>query len=90
MSNYRYAAVVQLTMDDPVNEDRNEGDVMLVAGKNADGYSYTVIDEDTEGFVDVECEVLGTIEAPERMTENGIRAWAANQPEARELAEAAT
>ena len=56
---YRYATLVRLTMDDPRNEDMNEGTEFLAAGKHEDGYSYNVIGD--EDLVTVECETVGVV-----------------------------
>lgn len=82
MSSYKYATVVQLTEDDPANKELVEGEIIIAAGKHDEDYHYTVLDEENEGFADVNCKPLGVIKAPERMGENDIVSWAADQDEA--------
>lgn len=89
LTSYKYASVVRLTMDDPRNDHMKEGSVILVAGRHEEEYSYTVLDDEKEGFTDVECESLGVLEADYRMNQDEITTWGADQDEARELAEAA-
>lgn len=84
MTGYKYASVVRLAMDDPRNDDLNEGDVIIVAGKH-DDYEYMVFGD--EEFVDVECEVLGVLGADYRMSKSEIKSWAADQDQAAEIAE---
>lgn len=86
MTSYKYASVTRLTMDDPCNEHLEEGTVLLTAGKHEETYTYAVLDEDKEGFTDVECEVLGVLEADQRMNKDEIETWAADQDRALELA----
>lgn len=88
MSSYKYASVVQLDEDDPRN-DLKAGDVLLVEGKNEDGYTYTVRDPTAGDFVDIDCRVVGRLEADYRMSKQEIRAWAADQDRAVELAKEA-
>ena len=83
---YRHVSVIRLTMDDPVNEDLNEGDVLLRAGRCEDGVSHTVLSEQTKSFLDVECEVLGRLETESKMTEREIEQWAAGQERVKDLA----
>lgn len=90
MSSYKYASVVQLAEDDPANDHLEEGGIRLVAGKHEDGYSYTVRDHDAGDFVDVECRVLGVLEADYRMNKSEIVSWAADQDEAVQYAQEAT
>ncbi len=71
--NYRYASKVRLTMDDPRNENMTEGTVMMLAGKCDEGVAYTVVDEEKEGYTNVECEVLAQYHADERMSEDEIK-----------------
>lgn len=82
---YRYASVVRLTMDDPTN-DIGEGDVFIVAGQCEDGVFHTVLDDETKGFVDVECEVIDTFHADYRMSKSEIKAWAGDLDEAKQAA----
>lgn len=88
MSSYKYASVVQLVEDDPANS-ATVGDIRLIAGQHEDTYSYTVHDDEKHDFVDVECEVIHVLEAPERMNKKEITQWAANQDEAVEAAQEA-
>lgn len=87
--NYRYVSVVRLTMDDPTNENLDEGTILMQAGKCEDGVAHTVLDEENGDFVDVECEVLTTLKAEYRMGEREIERWAADQDEAKQAAKEA-
>lgn len=71
---FTVASVVQLTIDDPVNND-DKGDIRIVAGPCENGISHTVLSDEKEGFVDVTCEVLERFEADSPMTEQNIREW---------------
>jgi len=82
--SYRYATVVQLTMDDPRNG-HEEGDILLVAGNHPESYSYTVYGEND--FVDVECDSLQVVgPSPSHMNKAEVQAWASGQPKAKEAA----
>lgn len=89
MSSYKYASVVQLVEDDPANP-ASKGDIRLVAGKHEETYSYSVLDRDAGDFVDVECRVLGVLEADYRMNKSEIVSWAADQDEAVQYVQEAT
>lgn len=75
--SYRWASVVRLTMDDPVNDHMEEGTETIVAGRCEDGISHTVFDPEARGdFVRIECEVLQQYHAESRMTRDDIVTWA--------------
>lgn len=76
--HYRYAATVKQTMDDPVNS-IEKGTITIVAGKCDDGVIRTVIDEETEGFVDITGEVIEHFHADTRMQKDDIKSWAVTQ-----------
>lgn len=89
MTGYRYATVVRSIEDDPVN-DIESGRIMIVGGKHPDGWSRTVIDEELEGFRDVDHEALGVVgPADHPMDEKAIVTWAAETDEAKTLAQEA-
>jgi len=77
-ATFRHASVVRLTMDDPRNG-HEEGTVFIEPGTCDDGVAYTVIDEENEGFLDIECEVLETFEADSPMSRSDIKDWGAQQ-----------
>jgi hypothetical protein len=79
MASYKYASVVRLTMDDPRNDNLEEGDVLMTAGKCEDGVSHTVLNPETKGFTEVECEVIETFEADQVMSKSDIMDWGATQ-----------
>ena len=65
MASYMYATIARLVEDDPSDPNANEGDITVLAGKRKNP-SYTVVDEDNEGFAEVECEVVEIIELATR------------------------
>lgn len=77
-NGYRYAAVVQLTDDDP--ENGNEaGTIMVQPGPCADNTAYTAYDPRVGDFVDIGCDVLHIFEADHEMSRRNIKTWAARQ-----------
>lgn len=86
---YRYATVVRTVEDDPRN-DIPAGQVRLIAGRHEDGWSYTILDEEREGFREVQCETLGVVcPCPIPKGKQGIVAWAAETDAATGIAEGA-
>ena len=75
---YRYACTVKQDMDDPVN-DVDAGRIEIVAGKCEDGVLRTVVDEGTEGFLDITGEVIERFHADTAMSKRDIKSWAAEQ-----------
>lgn len=87
---YQYATVVRSVEYDPRN-DIDAGRIEIVAGKHPDGWARTVIDDEAEGFRDIEHETLGVVGAADvPMGKQEIKAWAAETDLAKELAEGAT
>ena len=83
--SYRYASVVRLLEYDPRN-DVDPGQIYIVEGKNEDGYSRTVMDDDIEGFRDLRFEVLGRIGPTDYpMSKDEVTSWAAKQDEALDI-----
>ena len=82
--NYRHAATVKQTMDDPVN-DVEAGTITIVAGRCDDGVIRTVIDDETEGFLDIEGDVIERFHADARMSKRDIKSWAAEKANASEV-----
>jgi hypothetical protein len=76
--NYRYAATVKQTMDDPVN-DVEAGTITIVAGRCDDGVIRTVLDDETKDFLDIKGEVIERFHADTRMSKRDIKSWAATQ-----------
>lgn len=67
MTQYKYGTLLRATEDDPHPEnDVEEGDHHIKAGKLEDGDSYTVLVPD-EGPVEVEFETVEIYEAEHRM-----------------------
>lgn len=87
MASYKYACVVRLTMDDPRNDNLEEGDVLIAAGKCEDGVSHTVLDPEKKGFTEVECEVIETFEADQVMSKSDITDWGATQAQKQNVME---
>lgn len=76
---YETVSVVRLTMDDPTNENMEEGDVMIAAGSCPHGNAYSVLHEAGEDFVDIECEVLEQFEPEKPMMKSDIIDWGVQQ-----------
>lgn len=72
---YRYATLVRLTRDDPVNG-HDEGDELFVEGKHPDGWSYNVLSDEKQGVIRIPCETVKTYEAPTRMGQEDILDYA--------------
>lgn len=90
VGRYSYATVVKQAEYDPRN-DIESGQVFIVAGRHPDGYSYTVVDEQNEGFRDIHCETLGVVgPADSRLDKMGIQRWASEQEAPTALAESAS
>jgi len=87
MASYKYASVVRLTMDDPRNENLEEGDVLMAAGQCDDEVSHTVLNPDTKGFTEIECEVIETFEADQVMSKSDIMDWGATQAQKQNVME---
>jgi len=85
--SYRYATVVRQLKDDPQNG-TEKGRIFIVAGRQRDGYSYDVLDEETGGFQTIKCETLGVVgPSDEEVGKTAIKRWAAGRPEAKQIAE---
>jgi len=76
--NYRYAATVKQTMDDPANE-IEAGTISVVAGRCDDGVIRTVLDDEAQDFLDIEGEVIERFHADTRMSKSDIKSWGARQ-----------
>ena len=76
---YRWASIIRLTMDDPVNEKLDEGTEMTVSGRCEDGVSHTVFDRETGDFIDIQCEVVKRYQADSWMSKTDIQTWAARK-----------
>jgi len=73
---FRHASVVRLTMDDPTNENRTKGTILIKAGPCKDGVGYSTYCEEDEKYVDVSCEVLKRFKSDTVMTKRDIKSWA--------------
>lgn len=80
MSSYRYVTLVKQTEYDPRN-DIPPGQLSLAAGKHPTGESYTILDEENEGFRDIQREAVAVFEARKQMSEDDILDWATEQDE---------
>lgn len=78
---YRAATVVRQLEYDPCN-DTESGRVFIAEGDHEDGYSYTVLDDEKEGFRDIECEALAVHRAREPMSKEAIQDFAVEQERA--------
>lgn len=64
MTTYQYATILRATQDDPhPNNNIEEGDIIVEAGKLPDGDSYTVLTQDE--MERVELETVEVYELPE-------------------------
>lgn len=76
---YKWASIIRLTMDDPVNDNLDEGTEMIAAGRCEDGVSHTVFDRETGDFIDISCEVVKRYQADSWMSKRDIQTWASQK-----------
>lgn len=79
---YRFAALVEVTMDDPTGK-CDRGDSVIIPGRCEDGIAYSVLHDGD--YIDIEARPIGLLRAESPLPEWEIKPWAMRRANEMEL-----